>query len=171
MRSQKMSGVSLIELLGVMTILVIISMMAIPNIMRITTNYRLDSAGHSIASLLQQAKLQAVKTNSPTYVQYDTTKTPNLVFINSDPTAAFAAGNPDIDLGNAMSFQNNGPDHSQLDAYVGVGTVIETGTAIGFNARGLPCMASTTSTQRCQQIDPGSGGTLSFEWFLHNFLS
>lgn len=163
------AGFSLIELIIVMVVLVIISTIAIPAILVTINNYRLDAAGHAVASLLQQARLQAVKTNQSTYAQYDTTKSPNLVFVNSDPTVAYVNGDPDAELSGYVSFQAAGmPDHGQLDAYVGVGTQVQIGTSIGFNARGLPCMADATNVLRCLQIDPATGGTRSYEWFIQN---
>jgi prepilin-type N-terminal cleavage/methylation domain-containing protein len=166
------AGFSLIEVMLVSIILVIISAVAVPAVQNTISSYRLDSSGHSVASLLQQARLQAVKTNQATYVQYDTTKSPNLVFANADPTQAYASGNPDVEVSVTIAFQNAGlPDHSQLDAYLGAGTVIEKGTPIGFNARGLPCMASAASASLCQQIDPVSGGTPSFEWFTKSNIN
>lgn len=163
------AGFSLIELLIVFVILLIISAISIPAIQATINNYRLDSAGHAVAGVLQQARLQAVKTNQSTYSQYDTTRTPNLVFVNSDPTVAYVAGNPDVELSTAVSFQAVGlPDHAQLDAYVGSGTAIQIGTSIGFNARGLPCMADATNVLRCLQIDPVTGATRSYEWFMQN---
>lgn len=163
------AGFTLIELIIVAVILVIISVIAIPAIEATINNYRLNEAGHSIASLLQQARLQAVKTNQATYTQYDTTKTPNLAFVNSDPTAAYTLGNPDAELSTGVTFQAAGlPDHGQLDAYVGTGTEIQIGTSIGFNARGLPCMADATNVLLCQQINPATGGTRSFEWFMQS---
>ena len=163
------TGFSLIELIIVMVVLVIISTIAIPAILVTIRNYRLDAAGHAVASLLQQARLQAVKTNQSTYAQYDTTKSPNLVFVNSDPTVAYVNGDPDAELTATVSFQPAGiPDHAQLDAYVGAGTVIEVGTPIGFNARGMPCMADKANALRCLQTDPVVGGTPSFEWFVQS---
>lgn len=163
------AGFSLVELMIVCIIMVIISAIAIPAIQTTINNYRLDAAGHSLASLLQQARLQAVKTNQATYAHYDTNQTPNVAFVNPDPAQAFVLGNPAVELNMAISFLTNGlPDHSQLDAYVGAGTVIEVGTPIGFNARGLPCVASLSNVQLCQQLDPVKGGTPSFEWFLQS---
>jgi len=163
------AGFSLIELIIVLVVLLIISTIAIPAIRVTINNYRLDAAGHAVASLLQQARLQAVKTNQSTYAQYDTTKSPNLAFVNSDPTVAYVNGNPDAELTTTVSFQAAGmPNHAQLDAYVGAGTEIQIGTSIGFNARGLPCMADATNVLRCLQINPATGGTRSFEWFVQS---
>ncbi len=64
------SGFSMIELMIVCVIMVIIAGIAVPNIFQTFRNYQLDAAGHSVASLLQQARIQAVKTNLPAYVNY-----------------------------------------------------------------------------------------------------
>lgn len=163
------AGFSLVELMMVCIIMVIISAMAVPAIQTTINNYRLDAAGHSLASLLQEARLQAVKTNQATYAHYDINQIPNLAFVGSDPTQAFVLGNPSVELNMATSFLTNGmPDHSQLDAYVGAGTVVEVGAPIGFNARGLPCVASLANMLLCQQLDPVNGGTPSFEWFVQS---
>src|SRR5215471_17445549 len=109
-------GFSLVELLLVCVVIVILSALAVPNIMQINANYKLDAAGHSVASLLQQARMQAVKTNQPTYAKYDATGT---VFVTDDPANAYDSANPDVALASGLSFQSTPPDHSQLDAYVG----------------------------------------------------
>lgn len=150
-------GFSLVELLVVCVVLVIVSAMAIPNIVQMNTNYKLDAAGHSLASLLQQARMQAVKTNQPSYAKYDNT---GMAFVTNDPNASFAAGNPDVQLASGLSFQATPPDHSQLDAYVGGGGQIS--ASIGFNARGLPCVANNANPAVC----PSS--TTGFEWFIQN---
>jgi prepilin-type N-terminal cleavage/methylation domain-containing protein len=152
-------GFSLLELLIVCAVLVIISTLAVPNIMQINANYKLDAAGHSVASLLQQARMQAVKTNQPAYAKYDSTT--NIAFVTDDPNNAFAAGNPDVALASGLSFQVAPPDHSQLDAYVG-GAAPQISPNIGFNARGLPCIANAVNASVCPNVTSG------FEWFVQN---
>jgi prepilin-type N-terminal cleavage/methylation domain-containing protein len=150
-------GFSLVELLMVCVVLVIVSAIAVPNIVQMNINYKLDAAGHSVASLLQQARMQAVKTNQPSYAKYDAT---GMAFVTGDPNVAFTAGNPDVELANGLSFQAAPPDHSQLDAYVG--GVPQIAASIGFNARGLPCTANNANPAVC----PSS--TSGFEWFIQN---
>ncbi len=172
-------GFSLVELMIVLAIIVILSLIAIPQIQLVVANYRLNAAGHAAASLLQQARLQAVKTNQPAYVQYNASQSPNMIFVNADPTVtSYATGNPDVELSSAVSFQavaaGGPPDHSQLDAYLGVpakgasGVTVELGTAIGFNARGFPCMESSVGEPTlCPQQDATTPSTLPvFEWFM-----
>ena len=154
----KETGFSLLELMVVCAILAIISVIAIPNIAQINANYKLNGAGHSVASLLQQARMQAVKTNQPAYVKYDTVK--NLAFITSDPGNAYANGNPDVALAGGLSFQGVPADHTQLDAFVGATPNL--GGSIGFNARGLPCTISGGNPAVCTSVTSG------FEWFIQN---
>jgi prepilin-type N-terminal cleavage/methylation domain-containing protein len=164
-------GFSMLEIMIVVALLLIISAMAVPSIMQTIESYRIDASTHSVASLVQQARILAVKTNQPNYVQFDTTKTPNMVFISNNPTATYANGMPDVAAGNHISFQSTGiPDYSQLTAYLGGASVQpELGTAIGFNARGLPCMANNSSGTLCQAQDPTKpGSTTAYLWFVQD---
>jgi Tfp pilus assembly protein FimT len=155
------AGFSLVELMFVCVILVVVSAIAIPNIVQANANYKLDAAGHSIASLLQQARMQAVKNNQPQYAQYDATGT--LAFVNDGSTATYATGNPDVGLAGSLSIPAAAPAanlHAQLDNYVGgAGAQIQVGGNIGFNARGLPCVAVGNT---CPSAN------WAFEWFIQN---
>jgi prepilin-type N-terminal cleavage/methylation domain-containing protein len=164
------NGFSLLELLAVISILLVITAFAVPSILRITASYKLDAAARSASSLMQQARLQAVRSNQPSYVQYDASRSPNLVFVNTD-LAAYVSADPDVELPAPISFQASGlPDHAQLDAYLGVTTapgspVVQLATPIGYNARGLPCLEGAGGPMVCQQRDI-SGATPVFEWFI-----
>ena len=156
-------GFSLIELMFVCIVLAIIAALAIPNIMQIVNTYKLDAAGHSVASLLQQARMQAVKTNLPAYAN-TTGGSPNMVFVATDPNAAYAVGNPDVALSPSISFQPPGSGsgfHSQLDTYLG-GSTPQMGGTIAFNARGLPCIANVSNPSVCTATTGG------FEWFMQS---
>jgi prepilin-type N-terminal cleavage/methylation domain-containing protein len=157
---KKAAGFSLLELMIVCVILVIVSAIAVPNIMQANANYKLDAAGHSVASLLQQARMQAVKTNQPQYVQYDATGT--LAFVNDGSTTTYATGNPDVGLAGALSIPAAAPAsslHVQLDTYIGGAIAPQVGGIIAFNARGLPCTAAGNT---CPSATSG------FEWFIQN---
>jgi prepilin-type N-terminal cleavage/methylation domain-containing protein len=157
-------GFSLVELLVVCIVVVIISVIAIPNIMQMNTNYKLDAAGHSVASMLQQARMQAVKTNQPAYAKFDTTS--GMAYVTADPSNSYASGNPDVSLANGITFQTSTPSnfHDQLDTYLGATTSspAQIGGNIGFNARGLPCIANSTNPAVC------TSSTSGFEWFVQN---
>lgn len=152
----KENGFSMLELLIVCTLLAIIAAIAVPNITQANANYKLNAAGHSIAGLLQQARMQAVKTNQPAYAKYDTT---GMVYVTDDPAAAYTSGNPDISLPAGFSFQPAPPDSSQLDAYLG-GTA-QVPASISFNARGLPCTPNLNPA-----VCPST--TTGFEWFIQD---
>ena len=159
------AGFTLVEVTMVCVIMLIIAVIAIPNIMRANAMYKLDAAGHSLASLVQQARMQAVKLNQPQYAQYDPNT--NIAFVNDGSTATYTSGNPDVGLTGGLSFQapaQTAPDHTQLDTYVGYSagqTLPVIGGSIGFNARGLPCSANGNPA-----ICPSSTG--GYEWFVQN---
>jgi prepilin-type N-terminal cleavage/methylation domain-containing protein len=162
MRSDE-SGFSMVELMIVCVIMVIISAIAVPNIVMMNRNYKLDAAGHSVASLLQQARMQAVKLNQPQYAQYDGAGV--LAFVNDGSSNTYATGNPDVGLPGGIAIALAAPAqnlHDQLDAYIGLGgTPAQIGGNIGFNARGLPCNAGV-SPAVCTSATGG------YEWFMQN---
>jgi prepilin-type N-terminal cleavage/methylation domain-containing protein len=155
------AGFSMIELMIVCVVMVIIAGIAIPNIFRTYQNYQLDSAGHSVASLLQQARMQAVKTNLPVYVSYSS-GSPHLVTITD--SSGNAGG--DVAISTAVSLQPPSTATgftSQLDAYLTTTPQVgDTSGTIGFNARGLPCTGSLLNPAVC----PAS--TTGFEWFMRS---
>ena len=155
------SGFSMIEMTIVCVIMLVIAGIAVPNIFQTFRNYQLDAAGHSVASLLQQARIQAVKTNLPAYVNYTNASAGNMAFVTNDPAnTTYAAGNPDVQLSPAVTFQNTPPDHAQLDAYINATPQVAT-VSIGFNARGLPCTESGTNPTVCS-------APAGFEWFMQS---
>jgi prepilin-type N-terminal cleavage/methylation domain-containing protein len=155
------SGFSMIEMAIVCVIMLVIAGIAVPNIFQTFRNYQLDAAGHSVASLLQQARIQAVKTNLPAYVNYTNASAGNMAFVTNDPAnTTYAAGNPDVQLSPAVTFQNTPPDHAQLDAYINA-TPQGATASIGFNARGLPCTESGGNPTVCS-------APAGFEWFMQS---
>jgi len=156
------SGFSMIEMMIVCVIMAIIAGIAVPNIFQTYRNYQLDAAGHSVASLLQQARIQAVKTNQPAYVNYTNAAAGNLAFVTNDPAnTTYTAGEPDVQLSPAVTFQATPPDHAQLDAYLNV-TTPQVGGSMGFNARGLPCTESGGNPTVC------ASAAVGFEWFMQS---
>jgi prepilin-type N-terminal cleavage/methylation domain-containing protein len=171
------AGFSLIELMTVCVVILIISAMAIPQMTRMMTNYRLDASGRSVAGVLQQARLQAVQTNRPAYGQVDTTKTPNIVFVNADPSVTtYAVGNPSAAISSSVTYTTSGtfPAHLQLDNYVGgsggatAATPQPPGTVVGFNARGLPCVSTGGNPLLCSTLDATTSNPVAFEWFMQD---
>jgi prepilin-type N-terminal cleavage/methylation domain-containing protein len=157
------SGFSMIEIMIVCVIMAIIAGIAVPNIFQTFRNYQLDSAGHSVASVLQQARIQAVKTNLPAYVNFTNAAAGNMAFVTNDPAnTTYAAGEPDVQLSPAVTFQATPPDHAQLDAYLNVTTPQVGNVSIGFNARGLPCTESGGNPTVC------GSGAVGFEWFMQS---
>ena len=108
--------------------------------------------------------MQAVRTNLPAYVNYNN-GTVNMAFVTTDPSpgSTYVQGNPDVALSGAVSFQppsSSAGFHTQLDTYLGGGTPL-INQVIGFNARGLPCVAGANPAVCTAYL----GG---FEWFMQS---
>jgi len=164
------SGFSMVELMIVCVVMLVIAGIAIPNIFRAYRNYQLDASGHSAASLLQQARMQAVKNNLPAYAvplnAVPANGAANIAYVVNDPATAFVVGNPDVALASGISFQppTDNAMHAQLDTYLGGATPVgnpQVVGAIGFNARGLPC-ASPGNPAVCTLPN----NTTGFIWFM-----
>jgi type IV fimbrial biogenesis protein FimT len=166
-------GFSLIELVIVVAIILLISAMAIPQIQRVQTRYKLDTSGHAIAGLVQQARLEAVRRNQPAYIQFNNAN-PMLVYVNNDKSAV-ANGNPVVTTNGGVTLLTAVPNNpaalvDQLNTYLGAGAAVVVeppGTPIGFNARGLPCVGLALNPAVCVQTDiANSGKAPVFLWLM-----
>lgn len=162
------SGFSLLELVIVVAIILIVAAMAAPAVNRVMDAYRLDASGHSVAAVLQQARMAAVKANQPYYVQFNGTVVPNL--IQAVPASRFippssftlSPGDPAASTAGDITFQ--GPGSLNLkDVDTAVGGPLPSAQIngiIGFNARGMPCVPTGNSW-----VCPSGGG---FQWFMQS---
>lgn len=176
MANKRGRGFSLIELVVVIAIILLITIMALPQIQRVQTRYKLDTSAHSVAGLLHQARLQAVRSNQPAYAQFDTTNpSANLVYVNSDQSAyvSGAAGVPVETTNGGVTLQATVPAGmvDQLNAYLvgtNTGVFVEApGTPIGFSPRGVPCVGLAGNPAVCVQQDPNNSSQVAtFLWLM-----
>jgi prepilin-type N-terminal cleavage/methylation domain-containing protein len=137
-------GFSILEMLIVVAVLIILGSIAIPNMMTVISNARLQGGGTSLSGLLQNTRMQAVKKN--------TTMTAHFTVLGNGPVAyskpatdssALVATDPQAQLGAPLTKMTT-PSGSGAPAAL---TTTELGfTAVttdpSFNSRGLPCAYS-----------------------------
>jgi type IV fimbrial biogenesis protein FimT len=173
-------GFSLLELVIVVAIVLIVSAIAVPAIRQTIANYQLTASGTAVATMLESARLTAVKSNQPYYAVYNSAGCPGAVCAvpaNGSPNppdgSNYTTADPTVTTSGSVTLTAaNLPDHGQLDAYLGGASIQPefNGGPIGFNSRGLPCMADPGSPFICKQADP-AGGIPAFEWFMQSNLT
>lgn len=162
------AGFSLVEVLTVVVIAIIVTAIAIPAVKRTMTSYQLDTSGHAVASMLQQVRATAAKTNTPYYAQYNATPALNteIVAVPASRLTPFnydGTQDPTASVSSSVTFQPlaAAPNHAQLDAYLGIAP--DPGAFIGFSARGIPCTATAGNSYLCDTTAPHG-----FEWFMRS---
>jgi prepilin-type N-terminal cleavage/methylation domain-containing protein len=163
-RTSVSRGFSLIELMIVVGIVLVVAAIAVPAIRQTVATYELDVSGQVVASKLQDARMAAVKANTPYYASFTPGPGPN--FVTAAPLALRAYNatlDPTATTSKSVVFQAPvGLNFTQLNLFVGGAvTAGTTNGAIGFNARGLPCQ------QGANLFSCPAGGT-GFIWFMQS---
>ena len=127
---QARRGFTMLELVVVVAIILAISAYAIPNLLSAAADYKLKNTMAQVAGILQQQRIQAVRTNATAQVTSTTI------------TSALPKGVSRVTSG-APNF-----DTSSLSSYVAQSQ--NSTTIAQFNARGLPC---ATSGSACSNWD------------------
>lgn len=91
-------GISLIEMLIVVTIILIITGMAIPAVLRTLEAYRLDSSASIITGKLQDARINAIKRNRQAWLAIDVAagRMQAQTIDPAAPPAILNLGNPEL---------------------------------------------------------------------------
>jgi type II secretory pathway pseudopilin PulG len=156
-RRSKQRGVSMIELLVVVFILMITASMSSPFILRTIYDLRLRGSAGDLAGLFQQARIMAGKDNQIYPVRYANQNGANLAYIDLNRSGVFnpagGAAEPNVQLSGTVTIASGAPTGtgSQPAPYVlagdtGTGSPFTNGTILGFSPRALPCDYSSPPT-------------------------
>ena len=143
-------GFTMVEMLVVIAIIMIISAMAMPNIMNTVQLMRMRSSGTSIAGLFEQARMSAIQQNKNVAVRNYLGADNRLRYyidISGNNTYTLATNEPIVVLPDGYRVQAAPPAGIANKFPAGVTISVlgaETegttpGTFLAFNSRGLPC--------------------------------
>lgn len=132
---RKNSGFTLYEMLAVIGIVAVLSTIAIPNFLGWLPKYQLGSAARTLLSVMQYARLVAVKDNVDILVNFDPDKDKYIVF-------------PDYNTSDSQDNDEPTLKQGKMPGGVSIKETNFSDDTLKFNSRGLAA---------------GSGGTVSIE--------
>ena len=180
-------GFSLIELLVVVAILMVVAAVSVPNIMQAIAQVRLRSAANTVAGMLQQGRMRAIRDNGGSNGYYRVIADPvgstdsDIVCIDlnnngtctgSTDTGTGAGANqePQARLGGTNRLTTSAPPYSVQTAagFNASGAnlnVVEQdkNLQVYFNSRGLPCAISGS---RCVSNASGNGNPYAYIYYI-----
>jgi prepilin-type N-terminal cleavage/methylation domain-containing protein len=147
-------GFSLIELVMVIAIMLAIAAMAMPKFLTFAATYQLRSGLDSVAGVVQQTRVNAVRGNKVIQVQSTASGNSSIIYGDTDASGTWSNGEPGAQLPKQVQIKTSGYPGN---AYTSVSTYSaeSQSTAIKFNARGLPCVVISGI---CENLDT-SGAT------------
>ena len=139
MSKHKQRGFSMIELVVVVTIIVMLVAIAVPQLLNTIYTWRIRGAASSLAGLIQQARILAEKQNTTLPVYAGTVETNAQGAFIGTSGSSWAAGEPDVPYAPGVT---NG-SASNAPAALNPGFTAEAaGTTLYFSGRGLPVKSS-----------------------------
>jgi len=151
-------GFSILEVLITVAILLVISIIAIPNMTRVIANSRLRAGMTSMSGLFQNCRMLAVKQNKVLTAHFTTPSVAVVAFVK-DATVAptLTASDPQVTWSSPVVLVTSpsGPNAPSILLTSGVLGFTPLNTEASFNTRGLPCSFS--------------GGSCSNSGFLYYF--
>jgi len=137
---EKNTGFTLMELMVAIAIIAIAASIAIPNIIGWLPTHRLASASRAILSVLQQARLRAVKENTFVTVQFNTGNERYNVFWDNGDGVGGVPGDG-LQNGTEMIFKSEA-----MPAGIDLDSTTFADNSVCFSNRGLPLPAFLAST-------------------------
>ncbi|MEO7794599.1 MAG: GspH/FimT family pseudopilin [Thermoanaerobaculia bacterium] len=88
---KRQSGFTLIETLVVLAVVGILVLITVPAFLGMLNRYKLTGTSREVVSLLQAARMEAIKFNAPSQVNYDSTSNTFIAFVDLDRDNALSA--------------------------------------------------------------------------------
>jgi prepilin-type N-terminal cleavage/methylation domain-containing protein len=152
MKKRNQSGFSLIEVMIVILIIMVISALAMPNVIRGIGSLRLRGAGSNLSGVIQRGRIVAVRTNRIQLIYMASGGAiPNingarLVFVDAPPyNAAPDTTEPLVQIPDSVELQTDSTQTpistfvTNSNTLLGFTVTGPSTTSMAFNARGLPC--------------------------------
>lgn len=158
-KQSRTHGFSLIELMIVVMIIMVVSAMALPSMLRGITTIRLRGAATTIAGMIQKARIEAVRTNRIMVLRQGTLNdgvTPvfyvdGAIPVNSTTSLQDGRLNnfePQAMISKEVQMQTSGYPSFDTNALLGYSATPSSAPFnLAFNQRGLPCTPNSNSGQ------------------------
>jgi prepilin-type N-terminal cleavage/methylation domain-containing protein len=150
LRAQR--GVSFMEIVIVVAIVLILAGLAIPVILQTVYNLRLRSAGGDLSGLMQEARSLAAKQNTTYAIKFSTLSGARIAYIDINSNGVYDAAEPLVQFIGTVAPAAGLPTGSggQPSPYVLVGDsgagAYDNTNAVAYSPRGLPCNYDTPPT-------------------------
>lgn len=151
-RPSRQLGFSLVELLLSLVVLLIITTLAVPVVVRSLQSYQLNSAASQLSGMLKLAKFEAIRQNLPVSCQIQPQGTGWLVWIDLNGNGTVDPNEPQMLLTGTFTLVSGAsvPDTSNIASSLGQGsngvpwTVLPTvATSEWYDHRGVLCFQSS----------------------------
>lgn len=145
--SSRPTGFSILELLVVVAIMMVLSAMMGPSIMRTINGINVQYSARNLSGLMHTARIQAVRKNSYYAIQPITEGTNTTgYFVDLNKNSTYASGDAVVTLsGNTTVHPGSGSGAPNESTFItnSLGFTVSAGTnPVTFNARGLPCISN-----------------------------
>jgi prepilin-type N-terminal cleavage/methylation domain-containing protein len=142
-------GFTVTEIVVVLSIILFLSAIAVPNFLRVSYNIRLRSAASDVSGVMQRTRILAAKNNAIYGIAYTAVNGAEVACVDLNVNGTCTAGEPVVVFAPTVTPASGAPTGTggQPSAYVLVGDTGTTNytntTTLAFSARGLPCAYSS----------------------------
>jgi prepilin-type N-terminal cleavage/methylation domain-containing protein len=137
-------GFSLLEMMIVLAIILVLAKITVPRFINIVGDINLRHVANNYSGLLQSARIQAVKSNTPYTVNITSLSTGGSAFFIHARGGSYTTGDPMLPLGSQITYHLGTGSGATNESTLTCGSGCTFGSSpnyTSFNARGLPCSA------------------------------
>lgn len=135
------SGFSLIELIVVITIILIVSAIAVPTLINTVADVRLRSSASTLQGQVQLLRMRAVNDNKPYRLKMATQAGTLMAYLDLNANDSYDGAEPAVGLAKDVTVATSGNPTMPSTTLNTTGWInpATSATNLWFNARGLPC--------------------------------